>query len=77
MIAGRLRVAANTLLFSDSPVHSRKDQLLNIHGGQLGIHGRSAARRLARFPLGAAIALLLLRDAPGSLSGTRTLGRRE
>jgi hypothetical protein len=29
------------------------------------------------FPRRAAIALLLLRDAPGSLSGTRTLGRRE
>ena len=33
MIAGRFRVAANTLLFSDSPVHSRTDQLSNIHGG--------------------------------------------
>ena len=96
MNSGRLRVAANTLLFSDSILAFATDQLSKYTA--VTTSARRKARRAARNRWsecssgvflggrlgivlvslwGAAIALLLLRDAPGSLSGTRTLGRRE
>jgi hypothetical protein len=66
MNSGRLRVAANTLLFSNSILAFATDQLSKYTA--VTTSARRAARNSPRFSLGAAIALLLL---PGEFNALR------